>query len=154
MTEGERGMTEGERVHGTAVALEGMAVLLIGRPGSGKSDLALRLIDRGALLIADDQTVLRRAGGDLLASAPAALARKIELRGIGIVACPASAPAPLRLAVSLDQTPERLPHPETRVWQGVSVPQLRLRPFEPSAAIKLEWALRRLMDALGDGRAD
>ncbi len=72
-------------VHATAVAIEGEAVLLRGPSGSGKSDLALRLIDGGAQLVADDQTLLRRAGGRVLASAPPAIAGLLEVRGVGVV---------------------------------------------------------------------
>ena len=72
-------------VHATAVAIDGRALLLRGPSGAGKSDLALRLIDAGARLIADDQSVLRREGGRLLAAVPAAIAGLIEVRGVGIL---------------------------------------------------------------------
>ena len=64
-------------VHATAVAIDGEAILLRGPSGSGKSDLALRLIDGGAQLVADDQTLLRREGERVLASAPPAIARLV-----------------------------------------------------------------------------
>ena len=72
-------------VHGTVVAIEGEAMLLRGPPGAGKSDLALRLIDGGARLVADDQALLRRADNQVLARAPAAIAGLIEVRGVGIL---------------------------------------------------------------------
>src|SRR3954466_2404822 len=74
-----------ETVHASTVASEGRAVLITGPSGSGKSDLALRLLDRGFTLVSDDQTLVRRTGDRLIASAPAALAGKLEIRGIGIV---------------------------------------------------------------------
>ena len=74
-----------ETVHASTVAIEGRAVLIAGRSGSGKSDLALRLIDRGAVLVSDDYTFVRRADGRLLASPPDTIAGRIELRGVGIV---------------------------------------------------------------------
>src|SRR6266702_2657381 len=89
------------RAHGTCIAIDGEGVLLRGTPGSGKSDLALRLIDAGARLVADDQTELRRRGADIIAQAPPAIVDRIEVRGVGILACPSVAGEPLRLVVEL-----------------------------------------------------
>src|SRR5690348_6821760 len=77
-------VTNAVLVHGTAVAIDGEAVLLLGPSGAGKSDLALRLIETGAQLVADDQAELRRSGSLILVSAPAAIFGLIEARGIGI----------------------------------------------------------------------
>jgi len=74
-----------DRLHATTVAIDGLAVLIEGRSGSGKSDLALRLIDRGATLVSDDQTLVMRAGKMLRARAPATIAGRLEVRGIGIL---------------------------------------------------------------------
>src|SRR3546814_15303755 len=76
------------RVHATCIAIDGRGILLRGPSGSGKSDLALRLIDGGALLVADDQVILTEADGELTASAPATIAGRMEVRGIGIVDMP------------------------------------------------------------------
>src|SRR3712207_9214581 len=73
------------RSHASCVAISGCAVLIGGRSGSGKSDLALRLIDRGASLVSDDQTMVRRLNGRLLASAPPSIVGKLEVRGLGIL---------------------------------------------------------------------
>lgn len=136
------------RVHGTCIDLGGAGVLLRGPSGSGKSDLALRLIDTGAQLVADDQVELRRVGRDVRASAPAALRGKMEVRGVGIVAMTPSADAPLRLVIDLAGAPvERLPEPATAELEGVAVPLLRLDAFEASAAAKVRVAL----SALGAG---
>ena len=97
------------RVHGTCVAIDGRGVLLLGASGSGKSDLALRLIDRGAVLVSDDQTELSTAHDLLFASAPATIAGLIEVRGIGIVTLPFVAQAPVALAVRLGEPVERMP---------------------------------------------
>ncbi len=131
------------RVHGTCVAIEGEGVLLRGKPGSGKSDLALRLIDAGASLVADDQTELTRRGDAILAAAPAAIAGRIEIRGVGILACPSVATAPLRLVVDLvaaDEV-ERLPEMQSCVYLGRPIPLLRLAPFEASTPAKLRLVL-------------
>ncbi len=83
------------RVHGTSVALGGDGILLRGPSGSGKSDLALRLIADGARLVADDQTELRGVGETLEMAAPAAIAGRLEVRGVGILRVPAVPSAPL-----------------------------------------------------------
>jgi serine kinase of HPr protein (carbohydrate metabolism regulator) len=140
-------------VHGTAVAIGGGAVLLRGRPGAGKSDLALRLVDGGALLVADDQTRLERRGDALVASAPAAIAGRIELRGVGILEVPSVAEAPLRLVVDLvaPEAVERLPEPQSCELLGVALPLLRLAPFEASAAATLRAAAAALAKTGGFG---
>lgn len=136
-------MTVPPTIHATAVAFEGRAVLLLGASGAGKSDLALRLIDRGWRLVADDRVVLAAADGALMASAPAPLAGLIEVRGVGIVAEPTGA-APVALAIDLAAVPERLPEAATREWLGVAIPLLALDPRPQSAVLKVERALRSL----------
>lgn len=131
------------RVHGTSVALGGDGLLLRGPSGSGKSDLALRLIDGGARLVADDQTEIRRLGDQLLMTAPAAIAGRLEVRGVGILSVPAAS-ARLRLVVELvaPEQVERLPEAEFTELLQLRVPLLRLSPFEASAPAKLRLALR------------
>src|SRR5690348_171639 len=132
-------------VHGTTVALEGVGVLLRGPPGSGKSDLALRLIDGGARLVADDQTELHRDGAAVVASAPPPIAGRMEVRGVGILDLPSAASAPLALVVDLVAAGiDRLPEPTHCRYLDCSLPLLRLAPFEASAAAKLRVALRAL----------
>ncbi len=133
----------GGRVHGSAVAIGGRGVLILGASGSGKSDLALRLIDRGATLIADDQVELTPRAGRLHACALAILHGRIEVRGIGIVDVDATR-ATLALAVDIDRLPERMPGPETIRLHGVELPLIALAPFAASAPIKVELALKRL----------
>ena len=133
-----------ERLHATCVAIDGRAVLVCGRSGSGKSDLALRLIDRGARLVADDATLVTRDGDGLSARSPDTIRDRMEVRGLGIVTVEALAEAPVVLLVDLDTPAERLPAPdERRHVAGVAVPVLRLDATAASAPIKIEWALRR-----------
>jgi HPr kinase/phosphorylase len=132
-------------MHGTTVAIDGRAVLLRGPSGSGKSDLALRLIDAGARLVADDQSELRRDGDAILVSAPATIAGLIEARGIGLLRLDAVAVAVAPLAMVVDLVApdaiERLPEPCKEAILGVSVPVVALAPFEASAVAKLRLAL-------------
>jgi len=130
-------------VHATAVAIGGRAVLLRGPSGSGKSDLALRLIDAGARLVSDDQTRIWRNGNVLMTRAPKPIAGLIEVRGVGIVRLE---PLPMaRLALIADlvavQHVERLPEPSSETIFGLTIPRVAIAPFEASAPIKLRLAL-------------
>lgn len=133
------------QIHGTAVVLDGCGILLCGPSGAGKSDLALRLLDRGARLIADDRCDLRLEAGRLVVSAPAALAGRLEVRGLGIVDVPALAEAALDLVVELAPpgSVARLPEPAFRELLGRRLPLLRLAPFEASVPAKLALAVAR-----------
>jgi serine kinase of HPr protein (carbohydrate metabolism regulator) len=128
--------------HASCVAIGGRAVLIAGDSGAGKSDLALRLIDRGAVLVSDDQVALSVEREQLLASAPETIAGQIEVRGLGIVAMPYRSPMPVALLIDLAAPTERMPEPACRELCGVSVPVLALDPFAASAPIKAELALR------------
>ena len=141
-------------VHGTAVALGGRAALLRGASGSGKSDLALRalaapassLVEASFELVADDQVVIRATEDGLTVLPPDRLQGLIEVRGLGIVTVPHRSEARLSLLVDLvgPHQVERLPDPwPTDVLLGVSLPVLRLAPFEVSAPLKLALALMR-----------
>ena len=133
-----------ETIHASCVLLADGAVLLAGASGSGKSDLALRLIDRGARLVSDDYTRLWRAGDRLLAAAPATIAGRIEVRGIGIVALATVAEAEVRLLVALDTPVPRMPEPSlTRHLAGIALPVIALAAFEASAPLKVALALQR-----------
>lgn len=129
-------------LHATAVALDGQAVLLRGPPGAGKSDLALRLIDRGWSLIGDDYVHLRRHGALLVLDPPPAIAGLIEVRGVGLVRLPFRAGVPLALVAELvPDGIERLPTGAHAMLLERPVPLVRLNPFEASAPLKLETAL-------------
>lgn len=130
-------------VHATSVEIGGHAVLIRGPSGSGKSDLALRLIDGGATLVADDQSAVSHDGGRLFVSAPEAIAGLLEVRGLGIVRLSHRGRAPLALVVDLvaAKDVERLPEPSAAQLMGVMVPRVALAPFEASAPAKVRLAM-------------
>lgn len=137
--------TSSETIHVSTVAIAGRAVLIGGLSGTGKSDLALRLIDRGAVLVSDDYTIVRRTVSGLVSSAPPNISGKMEVRGLGIVEMPNAVDVPVALFVDLDATPQRLPEPGgTRSLCGVQVPVVVLNAHENSAPIKVELALKRI----------
>lgn len=134
------------RLHATTVAIRDRAIVLSGPSGSGKSDLALRLIDRGAMLVSDDHSVLTPVAGTLRAAPPATIAGLIELRGLGIVALPYVADVAVALVVRLGAAVERMPDDDVTTLAGIELPVVALTAFEASAAIKVEFALRRVME--------
>jgi HPr kinase/phosphorylase len=139
-------------LHASSVAREEDAVLLLGAPGSGKSDLVLRMIAVGWRLVADDQVALRADGGALRPAAPPTLAGFLEVRGLGILGPFATAMAPiLRLAVHLVGRAEqpRMPDPERWSALGVSLPAIRLHGFDASAPARLAVALDGATGRLG-----
>ena len=135
-------------VSGTALALDGRGVLLVGPTGCGKSDLALRLIEAGWRLVSDDVVELRRVrdGLELVypGAAPAELKGRIEARGLGIVKVPvAQGPIPLNLVVRLvgPEKVQRMPDLSHETYLGLAVRRVDLTPFEPSCPAKVRLAL-------------
>jgi serine kinase of HPr protein (carbohydrate metabolism regulator) len=130
-------------LHATCVQLGGVGVVLLGASGVGKSDLALRLIDAGALLVADDQLCVESGEAGLLGRPAENLAGLLEVRGLGILRLPYCQISLLGLVVELDSArrPPRLPEHLTHRLLGNDLPCLRLDPREASAVAKVRLAL-------------
>jgi len=127
-------------LHSTCVEINGKAALISGKPGSGKTSLAIQLIDRGALLVADDQTIVSLEGKTLIASPPPALKGFIEVRGVGICPFPYQEKSSLALCVEIceEEDIERLPKPLFICYYNIEVRLLKLKKFDPLGAIKVE----------------
>ncbi|SIT03910.1 HPr kinase/phosphorylase [Paracoccus saliphilus] len=122
-------MIRTEQLHGTAVALDGRGLLILGPSGSGKSTLAMQLMAVGAALVSDDRTDLHREGDRIIAEAPATLSGRIEARGVGILHATAAGPVALSLVVDLGQSEDmRLPLPRYYDLLGTRLP-LALGPY-------------------------
>lgn len=134
-----------ENLHASSVAADGRAVLIVGPSGSGKSDLALRLTDRGFTLVSDDRTIVRKEGERLVASAPPTIKGKLEIRGIGIVEMETVSDVPVALVVELTNEYTRLPDDSReRLILGAGIPLVSVDAMAASAASKVALALDRL----------
>ena len=134
-----------ENLHASCVAKDGRAVLISGASGSGKSDLALRLLDRGFTLVSDDRTIVRKEGGKLVSSSPLTIKGKLEIRGIGIVDMDNISDVPVALVVELTSDIQRLPDDsQSRLILGIDVPMVTIDAMTASAPSKVAVALDRL----------
>jgi HPr kinase/phosphorylase len=132
----------GETIHATCIAFGDVGVLLRGPPGAGKSDLALRLIDSGAVLVADDRVALCEKAGKVVARSPEPLSGRLEVRGLGILSFPPVDDVPIRLICDLGNPAaiERLPVPGVCAYLGVRIHRMDVAPFEASASAKVRLA--------------
>jgi hypothetical protein len=133
----------------TCVSIDGRGLLIEGPPGSGKSSLALALIDRGAVLVGDDGVLLESRGSVVWALPPPAIAGLLELRGVGLLPYPCAA-APVALVIRLSaQAPRFIELPDQLQLGGIAVPLVTLWPDSPVLHLRAEAALRRYGTAQG-----
>jgi serine kinase of HPr protein (carbohydrate metabolism regulator) len=134
-----------ETLHASTVAKDGRAVLITGPSGSGKSDLTLRLLDRGFGLVSDDRTVVKKVGDRLIASAPPTIAGKLEIRGLGIIDMESVDDVPVALIIELTSDIQRMPDDSrSRPILGVAVPLVTVDAMTASAPSKVALALDRM----------
>lgn len=134
-----------DNIHATCVSRGGRALLLSGPSGSGKSDLALRLIDAGFELVSDDQVLLSIKGDQLIAAPPPSIAGKFEVRGLGIVEIAHRPDQPVALFVDLSEKPLRMPdEDDNETILGVNLPRIALVAQEASAAAKVSLAFDKI----------
>lgn len=126
--------------------MDGCGVLITGGSGAGKTDLAIRLIDAGGELIADDQVLVSAQGGRVIARAPKTIAGKLEIRGVGIVDLPFRETAEVDLVIDLKpgRDIERMPEPAERMIDGVPLRLVELDGSEASAVAKVRLILKGL----------
>jgi len=133
-------------IHASCVAIGRHSVLIMGNSGAGKSDLALRLIDQGAVLVADDRTVLFVDKGAIHARAPASISGLLEVRGLGIVKLRVRKKVMISLAVRLGPEGARLPaqrfyRPPAQLGPRSRVPEILLDGRHSSTPAKIRTAL-------------
>lgn len=134
-----------ETLHASSVAMNGRTVLIAGPSGSGKSDLALRLLDRGFTLVSDDRTIVRKEGSKLTATAPETIKGKLEVRGVGIVDMETVSDMPVAMVVELTSDIQRLPDDgRERIILGIGIPLINVDAMAASAPSKVAVALDRL----------
>lgn len=138
-----------ENIHATAVDFDGAGILIVGKSCSGKSDLALRLIEnRSAVLISDDRTDLKIENDQLMACCPKNIEGLLEVRGVGIIEQKFIKQSIVRLVVMAAEPSEieRLPRPTFFENQGISVPSIKLCLLEASAADKVVVKLKSVLE--------
>ncbi len=131
-------------LHASCVALGGAGLLLLGAPGAGKSALALRLMERGWALVADDQVAIIATPAGLTATPPPGLAGCFEVRGLGVFQGLAHTQAPLAAVARLMPVASipRLPTPLRWHALGHDLPEFALDAADPAAPEKAHWALQ------------
>ena len=128
-------------IYATLVSFNDKGILFIGESGSGKSDLALRMIEeKGAKLVADDRVDVEVCNGKLIGKSPEKIKNLLEIRNVGITNFDALDCVEICLCVELVKdrlTLERLPYDEHEVFLGVKIPKIKLFAFDCSTVCKI-----------------
>ena len=134
-----------KRLHATSVAMEDNGVAIFGDPGSGKSDLALRLIDSGATLISDDITVFSKLEKNINLFGIENTKGLLEVREVGIITVPYVEGIKLKLVVKLtDKVIERIPKKNQINLLGLKFPKLEINGKNPSSVAKVKVKLNEI----------
>jgi serine kinase of HPr protein (carbohydrate metabolism regulator) len=129
-----------QKIHATCISVEGTGLLFRGPSGSGKSDLALRMMEHNSQLIADDWVDLTLQGDVLIAQAPIRLKGLLEVRGVGIIEVPYGISIRVLGVIDLVDSNkiQRLPVHQTAILLGVKIPIYQINPWEISAIAKVQ----------------
>ncbi|APG62825.1 hypothetical protein LPB140_08515 [Sphingorhabdus lutea] len=131
-------------IHASSVAIDGQAVIIMGPSGSGKTQSCLDLIDRGAMLIADDQCVLSKNNGHIHISSISGFEGKIELRNVGIIQMEHCQNIPAALCVALNPNAPRFPSKyHSFDFDGLQIVKMEMA-HTPNIAQKIELSLQQI----------
>ena len=134
-----------KRLHATSVAIEDNGVAIFGDPGSGKSDLALRLIDSGATLISDDITVFSKLEKNINLFGIENTKGLLEVREVGIITVPYVEGIKLKLVVKLtDKVIKRIPKKNQINLLGLKFPKLEINGKNSSSVAKVKVKLNEI----------
>ena len=138
-----------KRIHSSSVVIEDNGVLILGNSGSGKSDLALRLIDNGATLISDDISICRKNSNDIYLYCPPEIKGLLEVREIGIITVPFVERIKLRLVVNLkSNNNERFPKDSSYRILGIKIPIINIEGKNSSAVAKIKVKLNEIRETI------
>ena len=138
-----------KRIHSTSVVIDDNGVLILGDSGSGKSDLALRLIDSGGTLISDDISICRKNSNNIYLYCPPEIKGLLEVREIGIITVPFVERIKLRLVVNLKSiNNERFPKDSTYRILGIKIPIINIEGKNSSAVAKIKVKLNEIREKI------
>ena len=138
-----------KRIHSTSVVIDDNGVLILGDSGSGKSDLALRLIDSGATLISDDISICRKSSNNIYLHCPPEIKGLLEVREIGIITVPFVERIKLRLVVNLkSNNNERFPKDSSFRILGIKIPLINIEGKNSSAVAKIKVKLNEIRETI------
>ena len=138
-----------KRIHSTSVVIDDNGVLILGDSGSGKSDLALRLIDNGATLISDDISICRKSSNNIYLHCPPEIKGLLEVREIGIITVPFVERIKLRLVVNLkSKNNERFPKNNYFRILGINIPLINIDAKNSSAVAKIKVKLNEIRETI------